>query len=60
MQNIKEVILGFIGLILFTYVPFAFVIGEWNPIVWNVFFRALYVLSVVTIVTFAIKEQKMK
>ena len=60
MINIKEVILGFIGLIIITYLPFAFVIGEWNPISWNTMFRALYVLSIVSIITFAFNEQKKK
>ena len=60
MKNIKEVLLGIFGLFTFTYIPFAFVYGEWNPINWNVFIRALYVLCITTIITFAIKEQKLK
>jgi uncharacterized membrane protein len=60
MKNIKEILLGIFGLFLFTYIPFGFVIGEWNPIQWNVFIRALYIVAIATILTYAINEQKKK
>jgi hypothetical protein len=49
-----------IALMVMLYIPFAFLVGEWNPISWHITFRGLYVLSIAAIVTYALKEYNKK
>jgi hypothetical protein len=42
------------------YLPFAFIVNEFNPLAWNWFSRSLYVLTLVGLITYAIKEYKQK
>lgn len=52
--------LGMLALMIMLYVPFAFLVAEWNPIAWHITFRGLYVLCIVFIITFTIKEYNKK
>jgi len=60
MKNILEALLGMIALMVMLYIPFAFLVGEWNPTLWHITFRGLYVLSIVALVTYALKEYNKK
>lgn len=60
MKNILEAMVGFLALMAMLYVPFVFLVAEFNPMLWNITFRALYVLCVAAIVTFAVKEYRKK
>ena len=60
MKNILEAMVGMIALMGMLYIPFAFLVGEWNPILWHITFRGLYVLCIVGLVTFAVKEYQKK
>jgi hypothetical protein len=60
MKNILEALFGFLALMLMLYVPFSFLAAEWNPTLWHISVRGLYVLSVIAIVTFALKEYNKK
>lgn len=60
MRTILEALLGMIALMFMLYIPFAFLIAEPNPILWHITFRGLYVLCVITIITFAIREYNKK
>jgi len=60
MRQILEALIGMLALMAILYIPFAFLIAELNPIAWHVTFRALYVLSVTAIITFAVKQQYKK
>ena len=60
MKNILEAMVGMIALMGMLYIPFAFLVGEWNPTLWHITFRGLYVLSIVALVTYALKEYNKK
>lgn len=60
MKNILEALVAMIALMGMLYIPFAFLVGEWNPTLWHITFRGLYVLSIAAIVTFALKEYNKK
>jgi hypothetical protein len=60
MKNILEAMIGLLALMLMIYVPFAFLIAEWNPMSWHLTFRGLYVLCILGLVTFAVKEYQKK
>jgi hypothetical protein len=60
MKNILEAMIGFLALMAMIYVPFAFLIAEWNPMLWHITLRGLYVLCIIALVTFAIKEYQKK
>jgi len=47
-------------LLVGVYLPFAFIVNEFNPLAWNWMARSLYVLTLVVLVTYAIKEYKQK
>jgi len=38
----------------------AFLVAEWNPMLWHITFRGLYVLCIAAVVTFAVTEYKKK
>jgi hypothetical protein len=59
----KEIITAFAnGLVVLVllFLPFAFVTGQWNPIQWHIIIRALYVLSLLAILTYGINEYNKK
>jgi len=59
----KEIITAFAnGLVVLVllFLPFAFVTGQWNPIQWHITIRALYVLSLLAILTYGINEYNKK
>lgn len=59
----KEIITAFAnGLVVLAllFLPFAFVTGQWNPIQWHITIRALYVLSLLAILTYGINEYNKK
>ena len=58
--NFKEVIINLLALLILVYLPFAFVLGEFNPLTWNVIYRSLYVLILVAILTYGYQEYKKK
>ena len=60
MKNILEAMFGFLALMIMLYVPFAFLAAEWNPTLWHLTIRGLYVLCIAGIVTFAVQEYKKK
>ena len=60
MKNILEALVGMIALMGMLYIPFAFLVGEWNPTLWHITFRGLYVLAIAAIVTYALKEYNKK
>jgi hypothetical protein len=60
MKNILEALFGFLALMIMVYVPFSFLAAEWNPTLWHLSIRGLYVLCVVAIVTLAVKEYQKK
>lgn len=58
--NMKDVVVNLLILITGVYLPFAFIVNEFNPLAWNWMIRSLYILTLVALVTFAIKEYKQK
>lgn len=58
--NFKEVIINLLALLILVYLPFAFVLAEFNPLTWNVIYRSLYVLVLVAILTYGYQEYKKK
>lgn len=56
----KDVIINLLILIIGVYLPFAFIVNEFNPLAWNWMIRSLYILTLVALVTFAVKEYKQK
>jgi hypothetical protein len=58
--NIKEIIINLLILFVGVYLPFAFIVNEFNPLEWHWVTRSLYVLTIVTMVTLAVQEFKKK
>jgi hypothetical protein len=56
----KDVVVNLLILLVGVYLPFAFIVNEFNPLAWNWMARSLYVLTLVVLVTYAIKEYKQK
>lgn len=56
MRTIIEAMIGMLALMVMLYVPFAFLVAEWNPMTWHITLRGLYVLCIASIITFAVKE----
>lgn len=49
-----------IALLVILYLPFAFIVNEFNPTLWNVYIRCLYVLSFVAVLTYGFEQYKKK
>ena len=49
-----------IALLVVLYLPFAFIVNEFNPTQWNVYIRCLYVLSFVAVLTYGFEQYKKK
>ena len=58
--NIKEIVINLLVLLVGVYLPFAFIVNEFNPLAWNWITRTLYVLTLVTMLTLAVQEYKKK
>ena len=58
--NIKEIVINLLVLLAGVYLPFAFIVNEFNPLAWNWITRTLYVLTLVAMLTFAVQEYKKK
>ena len=58
--NIKEIVINLLVLLAGVYLPFAFIVNEFNPLAWNWITRTLYVLTLVTMLTLAVQEYKKK
>lgn len=58
--NIKEIVINLLVLLAGVYLPFAFIVNEFNPLEWNWITRTLYVLTLVAMLTFAMQEYKKK
>lgn len=49
-----------LALLTILYLPFAFIVNEWNPTQWNIYIRGLYVLSFIAVLTFGFEQYKKK
>jgi hypothetical protein len=58
--NIKEIVTNLLILLAGVYLPFAFIVNEFNPLAWNWVTRSLYVLTLITMLTLAVQEYKKK
>lgn len=58
--NIKEIVINLLVLLVGVYLPFAFIVNEFNPLAWNWLTRTLYVLTLVGMLTYAVQEYKKK
>ena len=58
--NIKEIVINLLVLFVGIYLPFAFIVNEFNPLAWNWLTRTLYVLTLVGMLTYAVQEYKKK
>lgn len=58
--NIKEIVINLLVLLAGVYLPFAFIVNEFNPLEWHWITRTLYVLTLVAMLTFAMQEYKKK
>ena len=58
--NIKEIVINLLVLLAGVYLPFAFIVNEFNPLAWNWLTRTLYVLTLVGMLTYAMQEYKKK
>lgn len=58
--NIKEIVTNLLILLVGVYLPFAFIVNEFNPLAWNWVTRSLYVLTLITMLTLAVQEYKKK
>lgn len=60
MKLILQMLANIIALLVILYLPFAFIVNEFNPTLWNVYIRCLYVLSFVAVLTYGFEQYKKK
>jgi hypothetical protein len=60
MKLVIQMFLNIVALLIVLYLPFAFIVNEFNPLEWNIYIRALYVLSYVAVITFGLEQYKKK
>ena len=60
MKVILQMLANVLALLTILYLPFAFIVNEWNPTVWNIYIRGLYVLSYAAVITFGLEQYKKK
>lgn len=60
MKLILQMLANVLALCIILYLPFAFIVNTWNPTEWNIYIRALYVLSFVAVLTFGFEQYKKK
>ena len=58
--NIKEIVINLLVLLAGVYLPFAFIVNEFNPLAWHWITRSMYVLTLVAMLSFALQEYKKK
>ena len=49
----KDIIINLLLLLVGLYLPFAFIINKYNPLVWEWYERFLYVIAVVSTIGYA-------
>ena len=60
MKVILQMLANVLALLTILYLPFAFIVNEWNPTQWNIYIRGLYVLSFIAILTYGFEQYKKK
>lgn len=60
MKLILQMLGNIIALLIVLYLPFAFIVNEWNPTAWNIYIRCLYVLAFIATITFGFEQYKKK
>jgi hypothetical protein len=60
MKQFKDAFLNILALLILVYLPFAFIANEFNPTKWFIAIRALYVVVLAAIITYAIKDYQKK
>lgn len=58
--NLKEIVINLLVLLAGVYLPFSFIVNEFNPLEWHWITRSLYVLTLVGMLTYAMQEFKKK
>lgn len=51
MKSVITMIANVVAVLVIIYLPFAFILNEWNPSNWHITLRALYVLILVALMT---------
>jgi hypothetical protein len=59
-KNLRDIVINLLVLLVGVYFPFAFIVNQFNPLEWHWITRCLYVLTLVSMVTFALQEYKKK
>jgi hypothetical protein len=54
----KDIITNLVILLVGIYLPFAFIVNEFNPLQWHWATRSLYVLALVAVITVAVQDYK--
>lgn len=60
MKLILQMLGNIIALLIVLYLPFAFIVNNWNPTEWNIYIRGLYVLCFVAVITYGLEQYKKK
>jgi hypothetical protein len=60
MKLVIQMFLNIVALSIVLYLPFAFIVNEFNPMEWNIYIRSLYVLSYVAVITYGLEQYKKK
>jgi hypothetical protein len=60
MKLILQMLANIIALLVILYLPFAFIVNNWNPTEWNIYIRGLYVLCFVAVITYGLEQYKKK
>lgn len=60
MKLILQMLANILALLVILYLPFAFIVNEWNPTQWNIYIRGLYVLSFIAVLTYGFEQYKKK
>lgn len=60
MKPILEAFASMLAILIIIYIPFAFILNNWNPLTWNIYTRCLYMLSFLALLTYGIELYKKK
>ena len=60
MKLIIQMFGNIVALLVILYLPFAFIVNTWNPLEWNIYIRALYMLSFIAVLTYGFEQYKRK
>lgn len=58
--NFKDVVLNLFALLFLVYIPFAFILAEYNPLNWHIVNRSLYILVLIAVLTYGYQEYHKK